>query len=93
MPNEDGVQELWQGAFDRVVLVKQQDRVVRAELVDWKSDHVPPHELAARTATYRPQLEAYRRILARLTQLDERAITARIAFLHAGSVVELDRTR
>ena len=89
LPNEHGVLELWQGAFDRVVLVKRGGQAVRADLIDWKSDHVAANAVAARVATYRPQIEAYRRVLARITGLDEGAITTRIAFLHAGSVVDL----
>ncbi len=89
LPNENGVEELWQGAFDRVVLVKQQGRVVRADLIDWKSDHVAPDDVLPRAAEYRPQLEAYQKVLARIADVDAQSITARIAFLHAGVVVEL----
>ncbi len=86
LPDEDGVEHLWTGAFDRVVLTRRDGRFVHAELIDWMSDHVSGDELDARVAKYRPQLEAYRRIVACITGLDEPFMTVRLAFLHAGVV-------
>lgn len=86
LADDHGVEHLWRGAFDRVVLTLRAGKFVHADLLDWKTDHASGDELTERVATYRPQLAAYRRVVARITGLDERSITARLAFLHAGSV-------
>lgn len=85
---KDGTCELWRGSFDRVVIARRAGRVVSAELVDWKTDAAEGRGLDERVAFYRPQILAYRRVLARMTGLDERSIRARLAFLHAGVVVD-----
>ncbi|MBI5362407.1 MAG: UvrD-helicase domain-containing protein [Planctomycetes bacterium] len=88
LADDHGVEHLWRGAFDRVVLARRAGGFTSADLLDWKTDHASGDELTQRIATYRPQLAAYRRAVARITSLDERAITARLAFLHAGECVE-----
>lgn len=82
----DGTRALWSGAFDRVVLHGRPGAWTKAVVTDFKTDRVTPAELDARLAFYRPQLEAYRRVLARITGLDESAIEARLLFLRADLV-------
>lgn len=84
-----GARELWQGAFDRVVLVRRDGVCVGAELVDWKTDAVDASTLAARVEHYRPQLRAYARVLARMTGLAPEVIRARLVFLATGDVVDV----
>ncbi|MCZ6598531.1 MAG: UvrD-helicase domain-containing protein [Planctomycetota bacterium] len=83
LAGEDGTDELWTGSFDRVVLHRDSGKLVRAELIDYKTDPVEGAELAKRVTFYRPQLEAYRRVLAHMTGLDESAIDAQLLFLEA----------
>jgi ATP-dependent exoDNAse (exonuclease V) beta subunit len=71
----DGVESMWTGAFDRVVLRKDS-----AEILDFKTDRVVDAE------TYRPQMEAYRRALARTTGLAETAIATTLLFVGGSSV-------
>jgi ATP-dependent exoDNAse (exonuclease V) beta subunit len=83
----DGSRALWSGAFDRVVLHGKEGAWTRAVLVDFKTDRLRPEELAARAEVYRPQLEGYRRVLARQTGLAPAQIEARLLFLRLDRVV------
>ncbi len=83
---------LWDGSFDRVVWLADGNRLVAADVLDFKTDALPPDDdmaLAARTAHYRPQLEIYRRAAAQLASLPLDAIALRLVFPFAGRVVEL----
>ena len=83
--------ELWSGTFDRVVLHRDAEgRVVGAAVIDWKTDRVDGDGIDARVEHYRPQLEAYGRVLAAMTGLEPSAITLQLAFLRAGRVVSLN---
>ena len=90
LPAGDGHEELWNGFIDRLVLVESKGRVVRAEVIDHKTDTVSSGaELEERVAYYRPQLENYRRIVCEQFQLESAAVTCRLLFLAAGEVVDL----
>jgi len=89
LPDEAGNEVLWTGAFDRVVLRREGGRVVDADIVDFKTDRVDEAALAARVEAYRPQMEAYRRVLARMTELSAARIRLRLAFLAPDTVVDL----
>jgi ATP-dependent helicase/nuclease subunit A len=84
--------KFWNGSFDRIVWLGDRDRLVAADVIDFKTDDIAPGDdqgLAARTAHYRPQLEAYRKAIARLGGLPLESIAARLAFTCAGSVVDV----
>jgi ATP-dependent exoDNAse (exonuclease V) beta subunit len=84
--------KFWNGSFDRVVWLGDGDRLVAADVIDFKTDAIAPRDdqgLAARTAHYRPQLEAYRKAIARLGRLPLESIAARLVFTCAGSVVDV----
>jgi ATP-dependent exoDNAse (exonuclease V) beta subunit len=84
---EDGEDVLWTGSFDRVELVRDAAGApVRARVIDYKTDRVDAARVDERVAFYRPQLESYRRVLARMTGLALGAIEAQVAFLEAGVV-------
>lgn len=77
------------GKIDRLVVLYDGDRPLAADLVDFKTDRVSPDKpeaIDARVAHYRPQLEAYRRAVARLLRLDVAQVSARLAFVEAGVV-------
>jgi ATP-dependent exoDNAse (exonuclease V) beta subunit len=88
---KDGDQ-LLTGAIDRLVLIRRQEQILAADLLDFKTDEFPASDasaLAARTAFYQPQLEAYRRAVARLFGTEPDRIAARLNFLHAGVTASL----
>ncbi len=70
---------LLRGTFDRVTFHPGG----RAIIIDYKTD------TQADTERYRPQLEAYRRALAKLRGLDEAAITCLLLFVGSGEVVKV----
>jgi len=82
--------KFWNGSFDRIVWLGDGEHTVAADVLDFKTDAIPPEDakaLAARTAHYRPQLEAYRRAVAKLAQLPEERVATRLVFTEAARVV------
>jgi len=82
----DGGHALWSGAFDRVVLHGKPEAWERAVVLDFKTDRVRAEDVEERVEFYRPQLEGYRRVLARMTRLDPGRIEARVLFLSVDQV-------
>ncbi|MCL4207715.1 MAG: UvrD-helicase domain-containing protein [Pirellulaceae bacterium] len=84
----DGAQ-LVQGFIDRLVLLHRGDRIVAAEILDYKTDTVDRSDseaLAAKIAFYTPQMQAYRAAVARLTHLAPERVAARLIFLQASAI-------
>ncbi len=77
------------GAFDRVVVVRQDNRPVRADLIDYKTDSVSKQDLPQRVNHYRPQVEAYRGALAAMLRLKLTDIRARLLFVEPGVCCDL----
>ncbi len=81
------------GSIDRLVVLYDGDRPVGADVLDFKTDVLPPGDaaaLAARIEFYRPQLAAYRRSAARLLGLDPARVSARLVFTELGAVRSID---
>lgn len=84
---------LLRGTFDRVAVERDADgKATAAHLIDFKSDRVEAgsEELAERVEAYRPQVEAYRRALSMMLQLDAARISAALLFTTPGVSVELE---
>jgi ATP-dependent helicase/nuclease subunit A len=81
---------LLEGFIDRLVLVPAATGApARAEVLDFKTDRIEPGDvesLDARTAGYRPQLDAYRRGVHAAFGIPPEHVAARLLFLHAGAV-------
>lgn len=82
--------ELIQGVVDRLVLIYQNDRLVAADVIDFKSDAIKPEELSDKVALYRSQLSVYRQALSVSLGLPVASIATRLAFISTGDVVNLD---
>jgi len=81
--------ELLTGSIDRLVLLRRGGQTVAADILDFKTDDLPPGDaaaLAAKLEFYGPQLAAYRSPAARFLHLDPSCITARLVFLGLGEV-------
>ncbi len=89
LEGEDGVERLWSGVFDRVVLEGDPGAWRRATVLDYKTDRASGPDLSERVEHYRPQLEGYRRALAAITGLGAERIEARLLFLPAGELVAI----
>lgn len=77
------------GIFDRVLVFHEGEAAVRAELLDFKTDVVPPHRLHRTLATYRPQLTTYRQALCALLGLPPAQVTVRLLLVKTGNLVEI----
>ncbi|MCR4415123.1 MAG: PD-(D/E)XK nuclease family protein, partial [Thermoguttaceae bacterium] len=83
---------LLSGQMDRLVVLHDADRVVGADVLDFKTDTLSVGDaeaISARTEIYRPQLEAYRRAAAQWLGLPRERVSARLVFLGPGVVVEV----
>ena len=81
---------LLQGSIDRLVLVYQADRIVAADIIDFKSDAVDNSNLHERIEFYRPQIDGYRLAVSRFARIPLDKISTRIVFASSGRVVNLD---
>lgn len=89
----DGTSVLWNGAIDRLVLHHRAGQTTSADVIDWKSDAIAPEEADERSERYRPQMEAYRRVVAAQTGLPAESIRMLVVYLAVGCVSELQERR
>jgi len=76
------------GVIDRLVLWSSGNRVVAVEIVDFKTDIIAdPSTLDARVATYRPQLDSYRRAVMQIFGIEADQIDAKLLFVESGAIV------
>ena len=78
------------GSVDRLILVYDGERLVAADILDYKTDALPandPAELQCAVERYRPQQMAYREAIAAIYQLPSPRIRTRLAFLAPGQLV------
>ncbi len=83
--------EIQEGFIDRLVLIRRKRRVVRAEILDFKTDTIAPDDeemLVARVAHYRPQIVAYCDVVREQYGLAEGDVCGKLAFLGTGVVRE-----
>jgi ATP-dependent helicase/nuclease subunit A len=73
------------GHVDRVVQIYDGEELIAADLIDFKTDVLRSKKaLAERIKFYQPQIEAYRRALAKMLCLPETHIAARMLFVDRG---------
>jgi ATP-dependent helicase/nuclease subunit A len=80
------------GAFDRLVAVSVGNKVVKAEIIDFKTDRIlenSPEALQKKIDFYRPQLLAYQRAAAKFLSLEVQDISLSLAFVRSGDVVAI----
>ena len=84
--------EIQEGVIDRLVLIQRDGQVVRAEILDFKTDTIEAGDeatLSARTEHYRPQISAYHSLVRKQYGLAEAAVSGKLVFLAAGVVREV----
>ena len=72
------------GNIDRLVLIFHGDKIVAADLIDFKTDKIAPEKGATvenKVDFYLPQLAAYRRAVSKMLRLNESRISARLLFV------------
>ena len=85
LPDEAGVDELWNGSFDRVVI-----RGDSAEIIDFKTDNITGDEAEAHAQQHAHQLAAYARVLEAMLAPRKLEIERKIAFIAPGVIVPLN---
>ncbi len=85
---------LLRGVIDRCVVAYDGDRVVRAEIIDFKTDQRPKkldlqQWVESRREYHYPQLAIYRRALAEQYQLDPKAIQLTLVLLSEDQIVNV----
>ena len=81
--------QLLSGTIDRLVLMYDQDQLVAADVIDFKTDAVNQDDsngLEETVEHYRPQLKAYRSAVAKMFRLDPQRISTRLLLLGADVV-------
>jgi ATP-dependent exoDNAse (exonuclease V) beta subunit len=84
--------EIQEGFIDRLVLIESGGQVVRAEILDFKTDAIEAGDealLADRTDHYRPQIQAYCDVIREQYRLSEGDVAGKLIFLTAGVVREV----
>ena len=77
-------QNIMNGFIDRLVLLIRDEKVIGADIVDFKTDSVPtdsPHDLQKRVNVYKPQIQSYRDAVAAIYGLSPDDISARLMFV------------
>ncbi|MFV0445837.1 MAG: UvrD-helicase domain-containing protein [Planctomycetaceae bacterium] len=85
--------DIVRGAIDRLVLLDIDGTIAAADIVDYKTDQLdrlPPDEAARRLASYRTQLNLYRRAVAHMYDLPPDRVLARLAFVGARQVIPVE---
>ena len=79
------------GIFDRVVIHHDTEgTITRAEIIDFKTDRIhKTNTIEQATEHHRPQLEAYRKALAKIVDIDESAIELKLLFTNVPELVTL----
>ncbi len=82
-------QRLMSGLIDRLVLLYDNNHLVAAEVLDYKTDSASaddPAQVERLVAYYRPQLDAYRRAVSIMFRLPIERVSARLLFVGPGIV-------
>jgi ATP-dependent exoDNAse (exonuclease V) beta subunit len=74
------------GCIDRLVWYQAEDGTPAVEVIDFKTDAIPPEGVPARVLVYRPQVEAYIRAVAAFASLPLSSVSAALLFTTVGTV-------
>ncbi len=88
MERRDG--GLMEGVIDRLVVIRENGRVVAAEVLDYKTGTPEDSVIADRVDEYRPQLEAYRRAVATMFGIPADRCARTLLFVDLERVIRLD---
>ena len=82
------------GYIDRLVLVFINNKVVAADIVDYKTDTIRDDDhLANRVEHYSPQLTRYMDAIKQMHRLPENHVTSRLVFVNSHQIVEIPNRR
>ncbi|HCK70119.1 MAG TPA: hypothetical protein DHW38_00945 [Planctomycetaceae bacterium] len=82
------------GYIDRLVLVFVNNKVVAADILDYKTDTIRDDDhLANRVEHYSPQLTRYMDAIQQMYRLPENHVTSRLVFVNSHQIVEIPNRR
>ena len=82
--------EFCSGSADRIVWLGKDATIEHAKVIDFKTDVIESESaIEQRTEHYRPQLEAYRRVVARLGGIPVEKVAAYVVFTGPGRVIDI----
>jgi hypothetical protein len=81
-----------EAVIDRLCLIREGERLIAVELVDFKTDAVPVEAVPARARFHAPQLGLYCRVVSASFRLPADAVFAQLVFVEPGIAVPLPRT-
>ena len=79
-------------SIDRLVLIYVAGKIVAAEIVDFKSEHVAASDVDSRAEAHRPQLDAYRDAVSLAFDLPADRIKQTVVFVQVDHVQTLAAT-
>ena len=82
--------QLMQGTIDRLVLVFEGDKLIAADVIDYKTDHVDDDTINEKAKHYAPQLAAYRQSVSQLFGLPVENIGCKLVFAQSDRIVSID---
>ena len=81
---------LLNGIFDRVVVTMRNNKPFAAELIDFKTDSLSASgRIDELKKYYKPQIDAYRRALVKLTGLAPAQITSKLVLLSNDAIIDM----
>ncbi len=84
--------EIQEGFIDRVVLTHRNGQVLRAEVLDFKTDNIDTTNqdiFFDYTERYRPQITAYCKVIKEQYGLAEGNVSGKLVFLRSGTVIDV----
>ena len=84
--------ELMLGTIDRLVIIFEGDRIIAADVIDYKTDHVDDDTIRQKSEHYASQLVAYRRAAGQLFDLAAENIGCKLVFARSDRVVSVGTT-
>ncbi len=82
--------KMMQGVIDRLVLIYNEEGLIAADLIDFKSEIVSSENIQEKVEYYRPQLTAYRLAVSLFTGLSLERISARLLFVSCNVSVDIE---
>jgi ATP-dependent exoDNAse (exonuclease V) beta subunit len=89
LKDDQGDDFLANGSIDRLVLTHEGGEVVRAEVIDFKTDRVTEDAVPIRATHHAAQMSAYRKAVAAMYDIEPAAVRLRLAFTAPGVVFDL----
>ena len=84
----DSKTSILSGAFDRLVAISAKGKIIKGDVIDFKTDKVESSAMLSEKAEYyKPQLLAYRTATAKFLNIAEKDVSLRLLFVRSGGII------